>query len=320
MARLADMFGGGGETGTFLGLPQAGDLTGPATDLVADAVIYGAGCATPYLSVGAYCMGGPAAIRAGAADYAGDPGRVNFDLGGPILPEGVRVTDAGDVPVSPEDAAGNRAAIARATARILDAGAVPLLLGGDDSVQIPMLQAWSGRGPLTILQIDAHIDWRDMVQGERLGLSSTMRRASEMAHIERIVQVGARGVGSAGMADLSAARDWGAHLIPAQEIEAGGLARAAELIPEGAGVIICCDCDALDPSIMPAVIAPTAGGLSYAQALGLIRVVAARARIAGMGLVELMPARDRDRAGARLAGQLLTSVLGIVGRQAAERR
>lgn len=308
MADLADMFGGG-EATRFLGLP-AGDLEA----LEADIVIFGADCATPYPSVGAYCTGGPAAIRAGAAAYSGDLGKVNFDLLGPVLPASVRAVDAGDLAVDPADGAGNRAAIAAATRQILAAGAVPVLLGGDDSLPIPLIEALGDSdAPLTILQIDAHIDWRESVEGEPLGLSSTMRRASEMAHVERIIQVGARGVGSAGMTDLQAARDWGVHLVPAHQF--GDPQAVADLIPAGARVAICFDCDALDPSIMPAVIAPTAGGLSYAQALGLIRAVAARGRIVSFDMVEFMAARDRDGEGARTAAQLLTSVLGLIGGQ-----
>lgn len=308
MADLGDMFGGG-LTATFLGLPE-GDPVAPEGDIV----IFGADCATPYASVGAYCAGGPAAIRAGGAAYSGDLTKVNFDLLGPVLPEGVRAVDAGDLAVDADDAPGNRAAIAETTRRIVAAGAVPVLLGGDDSLPIPLLEALgAGEGPLTILQIDAHIDWRDEVEGEPLGLSSTMRRASEMAHVERIIQVGVRGIGSAGMTELQAARDWGVHLIPAHEFT--DVHAVADLIPEGARVAICFDCDALDPSIMPAVIAPTAGGLSYAQVLGLIRAVAARARIASFDMVEFMPARDRDGVGARTAAQLLASVLGLIGGQ-----
>ena len=308
MADLGEMFGGGA-TATFLGLP-AGDPAAPAGDIV----IFGADCATPYASVGAYCAGGPAAIRAGGAAYSGDLSKVNFDLGGPLLPAGVRAVDAGDLAVDPADAGGNRAAIAETARRILAVDAVPVLLGGDDSLPIPLLEALGeGEGPLTVLQIDAHIDWRDEVEGERRGLSSTMRRASEMAHVERIIQVGARGIGSAGMTELQAARDWGVHLIPAHEFS--DAQAVAGLIPEGARVAICFDCDALDPSIMPAVIAPTAGGLSYGQVLGLIRAVAARARIASFDMVEFMPTGDRDGEGARTAAQLLASVLGLIGEQ-----
>lgn len=315
MTGLKDMLGGG-DGATFLGVSActAAELAG------ADIVIYGADCATPYASVGAYCSGGAAAVRAGSADYAGDMSRVNFDLGGPILPADVRAVDMGDLPVAPDTSAANRDVIRQATEAILDVGAVPILLGGDDSVPIPMLQAMAGQGPITILQIDAHIDWRDSVQDESWGLSSTMRRASEMDHVERIIQVGARGVGSAGMDALEAAQSWGATLIPAHELDDGGLARAIALVPEGARVVICLDWDALDPAIMSAVIAPTAGGLSYGQALALIRGVAARATICGVDMVEFMAANDRDGNGARTAAQLATSILGLVGRQIAQAR
>lgn len=316
MVDLKDMFGSGGTSGGFLGLPVSDDIATTEADIV----IFGADCATPYRSVGAYCAGGAAAIRGGAAAYAGDTSKVNFDVGGPILPAGVRAVDCGDLDTDPEDASGNRTRIQTATVQCLETGAVPVVLGGDDSVPIPMLAAFDGYGPVTIVQIDAHIDWRDMVEGETMGLSSTMRRASEMAHVDRIIQVGARGVGSAGGAELTAAQTWGAHLIPAHEIDAGGLARAISLVPEGGNVIICFDCDALDPAIMPAVIAPTAGGLTYGQALALIRGVASRARIVGFNLVEFMASADRDEMGARTAGQLLTSVVGVIGLQAAKRR
>lgn len=320
MVDLKEMFASdldrGGEEGTFLGLPKVGDLS----DLTADIVVFGADCATPYASVGAYCTGGPAAIRAGAAAYAGDTARVNFDLGGPILPAGVSAVDYGDLATDPQTPDQNRAQIAAATGQILAAGAVPILLGGDDSLPIPFLQAYAGHGPVCIVQIDAHIDWRDEVQKERLGLSSTMRRASEMDHVSQIIQVGARGIGSAGMDSLEAATKWGAHIIPAHELEFGGLEQAINLIPEGSDVVICFDCDALDPSIMPAVIAPTAGGLRYAQALWLIKAISGKARIAGFDLVEFMAEADQNGNGARTAGQLLASVLGIIGQQVANAR
>ncbi|MEY8841082.1 arginase family protein, partial [Cribrihabitans sp. XS_ASV171] len=113
---------------------------------------------------------------------------------------------------------------------------------------------------------------------------------------------------------------WGAHLIPARQLARDGVQAAVDLIPDGARVAICFDCDALDPAIMPAVIAPTAGGLSYDAALDLIAGVAAKARIAAVDMVEFMPARDRDGIGARTAAQLLTSILGLIGRQRAETR
>jgi len=68
----------------------------------------------------------------------------------------------------------------QAVRKILKAGALPMILGGDHAIPIPVLRAYEGRGPITLVQIDAHIDWRDDFNGVRDGLSSPIRRASEM--------------------------------------------------------------------------------------------------------------------------------------------
>ena len=90
-------------------------------------------------------------------------------------------------------------------------------------------------------------------------------------------------------------------------------------MPARADVIVCFDFDALDPSIMPAVIARTAGGLGYWQALELIAGVASKARIRGIVFTEFMAARDVDGLGSATAAQLVTSALGLISRQQAGR-
>jgi agmatinase len=130
-----------------------------------------------------------------------------------------------------------------------------------------------------------------------------------------MVQVGSRGIGSAREGDLADALARGVQFVPAGEVARYGVARAIDLVPAGAEVIICLDLDALDPSIMPAAIGRTAGGLGYWQVLELIAGVAERARIAGFDMVEFMPDRDIDGIGAMTAAQLLAAVIGIVARQ-----
>ena len=297
---------------TFIGLPRCRDLSRLSTKI---ALIGADGC-TPYPEAGFFCAGGPAAIRAASAEQTPFLSHVNFDLGGPIFPGAIDAVDAGDLPQSPDDPVGNRARIFGAVSQVLDRRGVPFLIGGDDSLPIPMFEAYGARGKTyTVLQIDAHIDWRDEVQGERLGLSSSMRRASEMAHVDRIIQLGSRGLGSARAGELRDALEWGVDFIPAGAVARDGVWRAVDLIPEGAEVIITLDLDALDPSIMPAVAGRTAGGLGYWQVLELVGAVAEKARIAGFDMVEFMPSRDIDGMGATLAAQLLASVMGIVARQ-----
>ncbi|MCX7299296.1 MAG: arginase family protein [Rhodobacterales bacterium] len=295
-----------------MGLPTCPDLG----EVRGGVVLMGADGCTGYPSVGDYCAGGPAAIRAAGAVYGANLHHMNFDLGRVMFP-GVLPVDAGDLPVQPGDGPGNRALIRGAVARVLDAGAVPVLIGGDDSLPIPMLEAFGGRGcEISILQIDAHIDWREEVEGERWGLSSTMRRASEMPHVRRIIQVGQRGIGSARPQDVEDARAWGVQFVPGRVVARDGAAGVIDLIPVGADVVICFDCDAMDPSEMPAVIARTAGGLRYAQVLDLIEGVARKARIAAFDMVEFMPEQDIDGQGGIVAAQLLAAVLGIISGQA----
>jgi len=313
-AQLSAIYGTG-SAATFFGLPSAAvaDAAG------ADIAIFGADTATPYPAAGAYCAGAPKAIRAGVGNRVAVLGHMDFDLGGAMLPQGVTAVDCGDLAIDPNDSAGNRAAITAATNTLLDGGAVPVLLGGDDSVPIPFFHAFEGRGAFTVLQIDAHIDWRDELQGIRLGLSSPMRRASEMGWIEHIVQVGARGVGSARVSDFEDARAAGVTFITAREVAAHGIQMAIDAIPLGKNLLITLDCDGLDPSIIPAVIGVSPGGLSYWQTVELLHGAAQRSRIAGFDLVEFMPERDIQQQGALVAGRLVANAIGLIARQRMKR-
>ena len=298
---------------TFMGIESCDDLG----RLDRPIAVLGAPCATPYKSVGAYCANGPKAIRQAVAAFAANRDHHDFDSGGKIFPEpAVAAVDCGDLDYDEGDAAANRNRIREAISAILQKAAVPVVLGGDDSIPIPMLEAFAGQDSFTILQIDAHIDWRDSYSGERYGLSSTMRRASEMDHIGAIVQVGQRGLGSARHQDLDDAKRWGVTFVSARELHRHGVPSALQHIPDAADVIVCLDCDALDPSVMPAVIGRAPGGLWYWQIADLLEGVAAKARIAGMALVEFMPERDVDGMGALTAGRIVATTMGLIARQA----
>lgn len=308
---IGAMFGAANSE-TFMGLPKAGDLS----KLDARVAIIGAPCATPYPAVGAYCAGAPKAIREGIAGYAANLKHMDFDLGGPIFPDGkVSAVDCGDLPYDEKDPASNRIAIRSAVRSILEKGAVPIVIGGDDSIPIPLIEAFHDKGKLTIVQIDAHIDWREEVGGERWGLSSTMRRASEMPHVERIIQVGQRGIGSARPSDVEDARKWGVSFVTARDVFAKGVQPVLDLVPAGSNVLIAFDCDALDPSIMPAVIGAAPGGLTFWQTVDILHGIAAKARIAAFDLVEFWPERDTGGQGALLAGRLIVNVMGLAVRQ-----
>lgn len=296
----------------FLGLPRS--LQANQTPRM---VIFGAGHVSTYPgkdSTG-YTRAAPA-IRAASQDDAPLIEHWDFDLGGPLFAgDPPCCIDAGDIASQMHDNAGNRARIEQKTREILALQAVPILIGGDCSATIPFLAGFADCGPIWVLQIDAHIDWRDDISGERYGYSSPMRRASEMPHVAGLVQVGLRSVGSARPSDVKDALDYGSHFVTAREVHAHGVSRALDFVPPGARVVITLDCDSMDPGIMPGVAARTPGGLSYTQVIDLIAGVSKRGRIAGFDLVELYPPADMDGLSALTAARILVNVIGSVVRQ-----
>src|SRR3990170_6631800 len=256
----------------FLGSPVETDLT----RLDAGVVILGVPYGWPYPRPGptAGCAMAPTAVRRRAVRLARFRDHWDFDQDGPMRL--LRMVDAGDVPGDATDGPGNSARTTAAVAAILDRGAVPVCIGGDDSVPIPILRAFEGRAPLTILHVDAHLDFRDEVDGVREGYSSPMRRASEMAHVGRILHVGLRGVGSARSSDVEDSRAAGNLLLTARELRERGVPWLLEQLPPNASVFVAFDCDGLDPSVLPAVSALAPGGLSYHEASDLLAGVGQR--------------------------------------------
>lgn len=303
------MFGGPASGGLF-DIPTA--PMGEVGD--ADIVVIGAPCATPYASVGPYCADAPDAIRS-ADGWAGVLKHHDFDLGGTILAEGTKAVDWGNLDYSDNDFTANRDGISRAVKTVLDQGAVPLVIGGDDSVPIPVFQAYESHGPISIVQLDAHIDWRDEVAGERMGLSSNMRRASEMPWVEAMHQLGARGLGSARPQDFRDATDWGVKFFPMQDIVNRDFGEVTNAMPSDRKVFVNLDIDAMDPAIVPSVIGPAPGGFHYWQVVNLLKAIAERSQIVGLNLVELMPANDIGGRGALVAARLLGVSMGLISRQ-----
>ncbi|HUV15191.1 MAG TPA: arginase family protein [Pelolinea sp.] len=297
---------------TFANFPYCPDLA----KIDADIAILGIPFGSAYESkLPPHSLNAPKVIRRESNRYPDDPIAWDFDLDGTLVGPGRgTVVDCGDLPGSQNNAEENRKTSDTAIRQILNLGSIPVILGGDDSIPIAVMHAYEGQEPFYVLQLDAHIDWRDEVNGIRDGYSSTMRRASEMPWVKGIVQVGARGAGSARESEYQAALDYGARFVISRQFHHEGLNSVLKLIPDSSRCFITMDFDALDPSIMPAVGAPTPGGLYYQETIEFIHAISKRSKIVGVCLVELVPEADFNNLGVITAMRVVWNVIGVLAR------
>ena len=237
--------------------------------------------------------------------------RFDFDIGGKLLnDQDIKVVDCGDVIGEAKDVSGNHLRSEQAVRKILNAGALPIILGGDHAIPIPVFRALENHGPITLIQVDAHIDWRDTFHGVTQGLSSVIRRASEMDHINEIYQIGLRSAGSARPEEVEAALNYGANLISDMELQDVGMQEILDRIPDKQNYYLTIDADGVDPTIMPAVAGPAPGGVNYSQMRKLIQGLVKKGKVLGMDIVEITPRKDMNGITAITAGRFICNLIG----------
>ena len=151
---------------------------------------------------------GPECIRAGSklTAFTNDDGVYDPDRDEMFLDSRWRIVDCGDADIVHGDLEQSFRNIEESVRKIVARGAIPVVMGGDHSITIPVVRALDSLGPVCVVQIDAHLDWCDERAGQKLGQGSPMRRLSEMKHVNGMAQVGIRGLGSSMKSDFEAAR------------------------------------------------------------------------------------------------------------------
>ena len=300
---------------TFLDLPLALDLE----QLKADIAILGIPYGMPYSpsEMANDQSRAPDAIRQSLSTYAEETRfHYDWDLGGPLLDgRDITIVDCGNVTADMANHKVHYERAEQAARAILEAGATLITIGGDHGIPIPVMRALEVKGgPITLAHVDAHLDWRDEVNGEPEGYSSPIRRAAEMPWFDRIVQIGMRGVGSARTAEVEDARAYGCDIITAYEMHEMGIAAVLDRIPDGGPYYLTIDADGIDPTIMPAVLAQTPGGLDWLQTRQLIHGLVKKGRVLGMDLVEIAPSHDVGEITLVHAVRLICNFIGATAR------
>ena len=297
----------------FTGLPTFAKRP-LATDwarLDADCVVLGA----PFDAGTQYRAGarfGPRAIREASTLFSfGHAGAYDHEDDATYLPGSVRLVDGGDADIVHTDTEASHANIRAGVEAILAAGALPVVLGGDHSVNIPAIEAFAGRAPFHLVQIDAHLDFVDSRHGVTRGHGNPMKRASEKAHVSGLSQFGIRNVSSTAREGYEDARAKGSDILSVRQFRRLGPLEAAARVPAGP-VYLTIDIDGFDPSIAPGTGTPSHGGFLYYEVLEFLQAVVRDHEVVGIDLVEVSP--DHDPAGVTgfLAAQLLMNLLGFV--------
>lgn len=218
--------------------------------------------------------------------------------------------DAGDVDILPLLWERDFDLITASVAALLERKALPLIAGGDHSVSFPIIRAFAEHGPITVVQFDAHLDYRDDAMGVRYGHGNVLRRSRELPFVEKVVSLGIRSLRTR-QEDREAHAQHGNILVPSWDIHAKGPDGIAGLLPRDRNVYVTFDIDALDPGIAPGTGTPEVGGLSYEQARRLLELVISKNRLVGFDLVEVNPSLDVSQITALLSLQIMVESIGF---------
>jgi agmatinase len=306
---------------TFLGVARC-DLDEPSTFAGADVVIIGA----PYDAGASYRAGarfGPQAIRTG--DYGPhDSSRPHLALRVDPL-RAMRVVDAGDIEMPGVEARVPLDALEKAVRTAAEAGAIPVILGGDHTITWPDVTGVArakGWGRVSVIHFDAHADTGSTQFGSLIGHGLPMRRLIESGACrgDRFIQIGLRGywpepetlqwMGAQGM-----------HSFEMHEVIRRGLDDVLEevfaiALDDCEGVFVSVDVDVVDPGMAPGTGTPEPGGFTSRQLLDAVRRIAIELPVAGMDIVEVSPPYDSAEITAFLANRVVLELLaGIAFRR-----
>ena len=300
---------------TFAKYPICDDLEKLDADVAVLGVPYDTGVG--FLSG---CRFGPRRIREVSTHYGrGDAGFYDPERDEVFLGASVKIVDVGDADVIHGDIQGSFDAIEYAVSKIREKGAIPAIMGGDHSISIPIARGLKDEGEVTVIQLDAHLDWSDAPGGQRFGNGSPMRRMSEMSHIKEMVQIGLRGLGSSRKEDFEAAKAYNSKLISAKEALQLDVEGILAQIPKADKYYVTIDIDCFDISLATGTGSPSPGGFSYDFLNDILIGIAEKGNVICFDLVEVAPQYDPTNATTRVAAMTMLNFMGHILKQKEKR-
>jgi agmatinase len=295
---------------TFFGAPSVADLDALDAQVALIGVPYDGGTPQPGNRTGQ--SAGPAAVRQVTyeqIDGVGTTGLYDVESDRDYL-VGVTMADIGDVAIQGSDTEGNYERITSVAREIADRGSLMVAVGGDHSISFPLGRGMEPFGEIDLVNVDAHADFLDHLDGARLTGASQIRRLAELPFVRSVTELGLRNVERE---EIDALREHGARWATTGELlgrDPGEV--VADVVPESDAVYVSIDIDVLDPSIVPGTTLPEPGGLDYRRLLEVLAAVARRGRVVGFDVVELNPPHDVGTNTARVVAWIITHFLSEI--------
>ena len=257
---------------------------------------------------------GPRGIREASTLFSfGHGGAYDHEDDITYLPsDSTKIVDIGDADIIHTDTIKSHENIKFGVKKIIEAKAIPVILGGDHSINIPCIDAFEDQESIHVIQIDAHLDFVDERHGVRYGHGNPMRRASEKSYVSGMTQIGIRNVSSTAKEGYIDARAKGSKIFSVRHLREMGIDKILEQIPKDKRYYITIDIDAFDPSIASGTGTPSHGGFNYYEILELLDGIIKQGKVVGVDLVEVAPDYDLTNSTATLAAQLLMNTIGRI--------
>ena len=257
---------------------------------------------------------GPRGIREASTLFSfGHAGAYDFEDDITYLPsDSTRIVDIGDADIIHTDTIKSHANIKLGVKKILASNAIPVIMGGDHSINIPCIDAFENEEPIHLIQIDAHLDFVDERHGVRFGHGNPMRRASEKTYVTGMTQIGIRNVSSTAKEGYVDARKKGSKIFSVRHLRRMGISKILNEIPKNKRYYLTIDIDAFDPSIASGTGTPSHGGFYYYEVLELIDGIIKQGSVVGLDLVEVAADYDVTNSTSTLAAQILMNTIGRI--------
>jgi len=279
----------------FVGIPSflRSDVCTDLDQLDADIAVLGVPTdeGSPFMAGSRF---GPRALREHSLRMVVGDGYYDIDTGKHYLVDEMRdrrIVDCGDSDILPTNVEKTFDNITADVAKILDKGAMPVVLGGDHAITYPVVRGFDGHGPLSVIHFDAHMDYAPFIHDLRFTNAHAFRMIRPLPFMHEMIQVGIRSLRTTQETHDDSRND-GNRVVTMREFRERGPANLGQMLPRDSRCYVSIDVDVLDISLVPGCVSAEPNGMLYDELRDALAGVAEHLDVVGFDFVEVNPQLD----------------------------